>query len=84
MHNNDLGLLTWIGDKLWIALFAAFGWMWKRTTSNEKATVKVKDSLANHKLHLAENYMPKDDFHSFKKEISGRFDRLEDLIRGKQ
>jgi len=58
--------------------------MWKRTTANEKATTNVKDSLASHKLHLAENYMPKDDFKTFKHEMSSRFDRLEDLIRGKQ
>lgn len=84
MPQHDPNNYSWVLDKLWAVLFLLFGWMWSRIGKNERSAQDAKDSLSNHKLHLAENYMPKSDFRDFKEEMASRFDRIETLIRGKE
>lgn len=88
MPQNDPNSYSWIVTTLVAFMLTLSGWfmkvIWSRTNDNAKSAQKVSDSLGRHKLHLAENYVPKDDFKYFSDRMEKRFDKLEELFRSRK
>jgi len=76
---------SWVATPVLAALLTISGWfmkvLWGRTKDNAKSVQKVSDRLGRHKLHLAETYVPKEDFKDFGDRMDKRFDKIEELFR---
>ena len=85
MPQNDPNNYSWLVTPLVAFMLAVSGWymkvIWGRTNDNAKSAQKVSDNLGRHKLHLAENYVPKGDFKHLIDRMEKRFDKIEELCR---
>lgn len=57
MDANDPGLFEWIFKGLVSLVLTVGGWMWVMLV---RAVGKNRDDLADHKLHVADNYVKRD------------------------
>lgn len=87
MSENNPESYNWLASVIMTITLAVVGGftkvIWGRTAENSEAAQRVSDRLANHKLHLAETYVPKDDFKDFGDRMDKQFDEIKSLLRSK-
>lgn len=64
MPSSDPSSLLELGNWLWTIVIGPFIFLFKKISKNT-------EELANHKQHVAENYVPKEDYREDMRDIKG-------------